>query len=298
MPGLRYILEFNQPKGNSFGAQLNEIIKFLTFLQNNPSPGTITLDLRRLEFVHPLFILPLAILHNNLIANGIVLNIARPKRDRCFSYLRKIKFPEGIRPDLLPNWEKSLKHYLGKNYFPIISFTTDKTPEHEKIIEKLLSEINRLLKDNLNLDVDSMEGISYLISEITDNILQHSETHRGWLLIQYYPNTEYLDICIIDSGKTILGSYRDHKIKGINNDSIAIEKAIQGISTKGNERGSGIRTSVAISLSGLQGDFALFSGKSMYYKEKILNLPVTWTGTFVAMRIKKNVRGFSIYNYL
>ena len=36
----------------------------------------------------------------------------------------------------------------------------------------------------------------------------------------------------------------------------------------------------------------------MYYKEKILTLPVKWSGTFVAMRIKKGVKGFSIYSFL
>lgn len=77
-----------------------------------------------------------------------------------------------------------------------------------------------------------------------------------------------------------------------------MEKALSGISTKSKERGSGIRTSRAISSSGMQGDFALFSGEAMFYKEKILKLPVHWSGTFVAMRIKKGVSGFSIYNYL
>lgn len=298
MSGIKYKLEFNQPKGNSFGAQLTEIIGFLTFLQKNRNPGIITLGLEKLEFVHPLFILPVAVLHNNLLERGITLEVDLPIKDRCYSYLRKIKFPEGIRPDQLPDWEKSLARYNGKNYFPIINFTTDKGPEHTKIREKLLSEITRLLKENLILDKDSVEGVSYLISEITDNILEHSGNTRGWLLAQYYPNTGYLDICIIDTGKTIFGSYKDHNMVEITSDEIAIEKALSGISTKSVERGSGIRTSKAISLLGLQGDFAIFSGGAMYYKEKIINLPVTWSGTFVAMRIKRDVKGFSIYNYL
>lgn len=171
-------------------------------------------------------------------------------------------------------------------------------PEYNRIREKLLSEITRLLNENLNLDKDSLEGVSYLISEITDNILEHSGNPRCWLLAQYYPITGYLDICIIDTGKTIFGSYKDHNMAEITSDEIAIEKALWGISTKSTERGSGIRTLKAISLLGLQGDFKNYSGGAMFYKEKIIYLPVTWPGTFVAMRIKKGIKGFSIYNYL
>jgi hypothetical protein len=298
MSDLTYKLEFKQPRGNSFGAQLDEIIAFLGFLKENSDPGNITLGLKNLEFVHPLFILPLAVLYNDLNTRGIKLTVELPIQNRCFSYLKKIKFPEGIQPDKLPDWEKALNRFSGKNYFPIINFTTERTTEHTKIRERLLSEITRLVKENLNLSTDNIEGVSYLISEITDNILEHSGNPRGWLLIQYYPVTEYLDICIIDTGKTILGSYQDHNIPEISNDEIALEKALWGISTKSAERGSGIRTSRAISLSGLKGDFAIFSGRAMYYKEKIINLPVKWSGTFVAMRIKKDVTGFSIYSYL
>jgi anti-sigma regulatory factor (Ser/Thr protein kinase) len=298
MSDLAYKLEFNQPKGNSFGAQLKEIIEFLEFLQENPGAKSIEIGLSNLEFVHPLFILPVAVLYNDLKNKGISLTINLPFHQRCFSYLRKIKFPQGIQPDFLPGWTKSIRKYNGKNYFPIINFSTDKSEEHSTIREKLLSEINLLVKNNLNLEPNYETGISYLISEITDNIIEHSDNPRGWLLIQYYPKTEYIDICIIDTGKTILGSYKDNGMTEITDDETAIRNALGGLSTKSIERGSGIRTSKAISLFGMEGDFAIFSGEAMYYKDKILKLPVHWSGTFVAMRIKKDVQRFSIYTYL
>ncbi|NOY36342.1 MAG: hypothetical protein GXO83_02065 [Chlorobi bacterium] len=138
----------------------------------------------------------------------------------------------------------------------------------------------------------------YLISEITDNIIEHAGVNRGWLLIQYYPTNEYLDLCIIDTGKTLLGSYKEHVFTDITTDAEAIKAAIEGISTKGDKRGSGIRTSKAISTIGLQGDFTILSGNSIYYNDKILPLPVHWPGTIIAMRIKKGIQNFSIYNYV
>lgn len=115
----------------------------------------------------------------------------------------------------------------------------------------MLSRINSLIKNNLKLDGNYEAAVSYLISEITDNIIEHSGKDRGWLMVQYYPSSEYLDICIIDTGKTILGSYRDYGIIGAENDSQALDLALAGISTKSQQRGTGLRTSKAISLLGL-----------------------------------------------
>ncbi|GAJ02190.1 unnamed protein product, partial [marine sediment metagenome] len=105
------------------------------------------------------------------------------------------------------NWDRLLNKYRKKNYLPIINFSTERGNVQTFIREKVLSKINTLVRDNLNLDNNYESAFSYLISEITDNIIEHSGVNRGWLLIQYYPTTEYLDLCIIDNGKTILGSY-------------------------------------------------------------------------------------------
>jgi len=179
-----------------------------------------------------------------------------------------------------------------------LNFSTEKGDIPTTIRERVLSKINTLVNDNLNLDNNYEAAVSYLISEITDNIVEHSGIDRGWLLIQYYPTTEYLDICIIDTGKTLLGSYKDHNVKDIDTHEKALNAAIQGISTKDVERGTGIRTSKAISSLGLKGDFTIFSGSSIYFNNRIINLEVEWPGTFVAIRIKKGIENFSIYTYV
>lgn len=117
-------------------------------------------------------------------------------------------------------------------------------------------------------------------------------------MVQYYPNTLYLDICIIDTGKIILGSYFDNGRDDVKDDTTAIEKALQGISTKSIERGTGLRSSRAISMDGLEGDLVLYSGHAMYFKKSINYLPIRWPGTFVAIRIKSRVKNFSIYNFV
>jgi anti-sigma regulatory factor (Ser/Thr protein kinase) len=298
MPGLTYTVEFNQPKGNDFGSLLNEVVRFMISLKANPDATKIDIDLSKIRFVNPLFILSVSSLSELLIKKGVNLKIKSTSNPDCASYLEKIFFPNGIKPDILPDWENALSQYRGKSYLPIINFSSDKNTEPSTIREKLISKINSLIKENLKLDESYVTAVSYLISEITDNIIEHSGEKRGWLMVQYYPYPEYLDICIIDTGKTILGSYKDHGFEGMDTDSLALESALKGISTKDQERGTGLRSSNAISSMGLGGDFALFSGNAIFFRNKILTLQVSWPGTFVAMRIKKGIENFSIYSYV
>lgn len=298
MPDKRYILKFEQPRNNHLGAQLREIIDFIRFINENPRAKNIIINLTNIRFVQPTFILALAALSDILGKRGSALAIDQPTEGLCTSYLNKIKFPIGIKPDELISWESKLKKYRYKTYLPILNFPTDKSEVNSSVRERLFSQLNFLIQDRLNLESDYENAVSYLISEISDNIIEHSGDERGWLMVQYYPNTLYLDICIIDTGKTILGSYLDNGRTDIKDDTTAIEKALEGISTKSIERGTGLRTSRAISMDGLEGDFVLYSGNALYFKNSINYLPIRWPGTFVAIRIKRRVSNFSIYNFV
>jgi hypothetical protein len=298
MPDSLYDLQFEQPRNNNLGAQLKEIIDFIRFIDNHPKAKNIIMNLTNIRFVQPTFILALAALSDILGKRGSSLAINQPVEGFCSSYLNRIKFPSGIKPDELESWESKLKKYKYKSYLPIINFPTDKSEVNTNVRERLFSQLNLLIKNKLNLEPDYENAVCYLISEISDNIIEHSGNERGWLMVQYYPNTLYLDICIIDTGKTILGSYHDTGHDEIKDDTTAIEKALQGISTKSIERGSGLRTSRAISMDGLEGDFVLYSGHALYYRKSITYLPVRWPGTFVAIRMKSSVMNFSIYNFV
>lgn len=298
MKEIVYDCAFEQPKGNAIGSQLKEVIDFLQFIKENPKAKKLAINLSEIRFVHPMFILSIAALADQLQHKGYQIYLVNPKKPDCTKYIKKIYYPKGLKPDEMGNWFSVLNRYKGKTYLPIINFSTNNGPIQTTVREKVLSKVNRLIKSNLQLDVSYEEAVSYLISEITDNVVEHSGKDRGWILIQYYKTTQYLDICIIDTGKTILGSYRDHGFLDVKNDEQALNSALKGISTKSNERGTGIRTSKAISSLGLQGDFAIYSGNALYYKNKIVDLPVSWIGTFVAMRIKGGIQNFSIYSYV
>ena len=144
-------------------------------------------------------------------------------------------------------------------------------------------------------------------SEAFDNIVEHAEIENGWIMVQNYPSLNFLDVCIADTGRGILGSYQNMAFDDIATTETALQEAINGRSTKIHEtsRGYGIRTSRRMLVNGLHGIYFLMSGNSFYYwsqeHESIHTLdPIySWPGSIVVLRIPKTEpSGFNYVNYL
>ena len=191
-----------------------------------------------------------------------------------------------------------LSHYSEKSYIPIINFSTAADETSIKIRNNVLSSLNKIIGNKLKLDVNIYTAISYLVSEMTDNNAEHSGENIGWLFAQYYPEDKFIDLCILDTGKTILGSYAQSGFNKIDNHANAIEQATKGVSTKAKERGYGIPTSRKIIVDGLKGRFGLVSGDAILQNEKITTIPAYWPGTFLTLRIPQKPLNFNIYEYI
>ena len=135
------------------------------------------------------------------------------------------------------------------------------------------------------------------------------ERARGFLFTQFYPSKGFLDICIADTGVSILGSYQAVGRDDITTHEQALQSALSGDSTKDDpNRGFGIRTSRKMLVKGLGGNYFLWSGNAFLFgapgsKEAIKVVPqhlgIEWPGTYLALRIpiQKNVK-FQISDYL
>lgn len=284
----------NQPVNDSIGAQLAVLIEVLKKIKAE-NKKYIIFDFSKIKFVYPVFITSISSLIAYLKENGYEVYHSGINNS---SYLQTVFFPDGLKPDELPLWETTLNNYSGKTYLPVINFSASRKKEETEIRENVLSKINSLLENNLKLNSNYKTAVSYIISEITDNIIDHSGVGRGWISAQYYPTKQFLDICIIDTGKTILGSYKDNNIAGINNDFDAIEKAISGVSTKDKERGFGMRTSKKLIEEGLNGKFVLISGSAMLFNNELTQFPVKWEGTILALRMPQGIANFDYSHFL
>ena len=95
MADLVYNIEFNQPFVNTLGSQLKEVIDFLDFLKSHPEANSVVINFSKIKFVHPLFILSIASLADQLKEKGFDISMRNTSFFNCASYLKKIHFPYG-----------------------------------------------------------------------------------------------------------------------------------------------------------------------------------------------------------
>ncbi len=298
-------LEINvhQPRNGNMGSSFEVLLDILQRINNLNPDDHITFNFKSLSFVFPFLILPLSALIKYFRKKGVIIKII-PSTE-CDEYLKTIHFPEGFNPISLQNWESELNSYCKKTYLPVCFVPAQSSDS--AIRDRLLSTLEQIIQNQLNFNNQLHTSISYLISEAFDNIVEHSGADNGWIMIQNYPLKEFLDVCIVDTGIGILGSYRRINFPDITSHDKALQEAINGRSTKIEEksRGYGIRTSRYMLVHGLGGKYFIFSGNAFYIwtteqeQINVLRTNFIWNGTMLALRIPKvTPKGFNYINYV
>ena len=156
------------------------------------------------------------------------------------------------------------------------------------------------------------KSLSYLISELLDNINEHSQSPNGFVFSQYLEKEGMISLCIADTGITIAGSFEkaglyQKEIDG--KETEALKLANEGYSTKNRpeaeNRGYGISTSKAMLVTGMKGAFFMLSGGAFHRYEDGANDYIglkdifRWNGTVILMRIPVVLPdGFNYIDYL
>ncbi len=106
--------------------------------------------------------------------------------------------------DIVNSLDESIKKHIKKMGLPSpLSF-------HILKDEKMDEEINKILSDIRNKIPRTFESsIPYVLSELTDNIEQHSKYEEAFIFIRYDSNNKYLEIVIFDDGLTIPIVFRE-----------------------------------------------------------------------------------------
>lgn len=287
------VITINNPGSDNIGASLQSLLQALEQF-NTVIPGDeITIDLSKLSFIHPFLVLPICSLISGARRNGVIVNLLY--NDATKSYLETILFPNGFNALSINNWDQYLLKFQTKTYLPICMIPVE--GRNTLVREQLLTVFENILLRQLKITGQMISVVKYLISEAMDNIVDHAEVMNGWIMVQNYPTKGFLDICILDAGLGLLGTYKKFGFDKINSDEEALEQAINGKSTKQitETRGYGIDTSRRMLVDGLKGKYLLFSGASFYVYTKDLeqitplNRISKWNGTILALRIPKLV---------
>ena len=261
---------------------------------------SITLDFSEVRFVTPLYVLPLVVFLNGCDKDVTITNAS--------AYLQTIGFTKGMYPDKMRKSEflAIMEKYSHATYIPIVSFPATKDNDDEK--DAILSTVETIIVRQLGITANVATGLKYMLGESIDNIIQHANSERGYIFAQSYPHKGYLDICIADSGITLLGSYQTLQNNEIESDLEAIQAANRGISTKNlpnaENRGYGIITSKKMLIDGLGGSFIMMSGNALHLynseNRKFVETPsnIRWNGTIIALRVPYINKNFQYINYI
>jgi hypothetical protein len=151
-----------------------------------------------------------------------------------------------------------------------------------------------------------LRTIYHLLTEMINNVMDHSRSDNAYTYAQKYPRVGIIDIAFYDDGISIPTSYEEANFD-FDNDCDAIDKALNGVSTKeiegGDPRGLGINTTAQLILKGNGGSILIASRGGLLYhngnrkRYKRLNRENWLNGTLVSIRIRKNqVQNF--YDYM
>jgi len=291
----------NKIGDNRIGSSFNHL--FTIMQQVNSSDEDIEWDFSNTELLNPFFLLPLVLYKNKCGKNIKCTHLSTSVN----SYFGTIHFFEILDAEKEKDFCLYIEKYSQKRYIPMIKFPVSKCKDGIK--NNILSAIGKILKAQLNIKGEIYSAIDYMLTELIDNITEHSNSEYGYIFAQYYPKEKYIDICLADNGITILGSYIKVGRSDITSDVDAIRNASIGISTKNlpeaENRGYGIVTSKKMLTEGLNGQFFVFSGGAFYRKNRendnVVGLPsnIRWDGTVILLRIPySDNRDFKYIEYL
>lgn len=265
-----------------------------------------TIDLSKIHWITPLSILPLAYKVFKLQSEH-ELNIIYPDSPDIKSYLQTILFPKGTNDPFLINY--------GSTYVPIVRIEIKSgLTTTQPTIDILIDKYEKIMLNHLFTDQFYKRNVSQalrqFIAEMADNVREHSAAREFWILSQCWSRSGELEICMLDDGIGFRQSYEKAGIS-VKDDIDAIDKVIQGISTKKlsgssfGERGYGVRTSINLmTKSDLKGEIIIISGSAGYYAKGnqtpiLFRIPdYNWHGVLIATRVHKPLTQINIYDYI
>ncbi len=250
------------------------------------------------KFAEPFSIIPLALLGYS----------KRLTFENIPDYFTSIGFPAGQEICDFMNSERNLVPLIRADLIGLTKV------HREKKLRELSDKYANLVSGNIIKDDTFVNRIGnnvshLLISEMMDNILEHSESNHTFILSHYFNEAESCEICIADDGIGIFKSLLNAN-RNVKNDLDAIQKVItEALSAKdefgSTKRGTGIRNTInLLSNDELNGFFCIISGRAGYfinnkYGNKFINFKnFYWQGTIVNFGFEKPQKNINIYEFV
>jgi hypothetical protein len=184
----------------------------------------------------------------------------------------------------------------SRSYVPLVQLPSD-----FKDVDPFLENVYEIQKDDFSA-FGGEQAFKYVVSELVDNIYEHSKFKNAFVMAQRYPNLGYLELAFLDNGITIQGSYKAYGMRF--KPWEAIIEALNGVSTKSKERGWGLASSTKLFKDGLGGRILIVSGGGGLYLERSKQLlyklrrDMHLEGTLISLRVPYPCEVVDIYKYI
>jgi len=166
-----------------------------------------TIDLQDAAFIDPYGMVGILEIGELLRAEGIKKRLLLPESEEVIKYLERMDFfkfadkyfsLEPARPQISEKYKRSSYSDVLLEITPI-----EKSDDIHYIVGKVKKRANAILKKHLHYDERAINGFIVALSEVCQNIIEHSET-KGFVGIQKYHfqnlNKNVVKIAVMDIG--------------------------------------------------------------------------------------------------
>ncbi|MBI5746268.1 MAG: sensor histidine kinase [Nitrospirae bacterium] len=201
-------------------------------------------DLRGTTFIDPYGVVGLLEIGEDLKSKGAQKTLFLPQSEDVLKYLERMDFFKfaGRYFRLEPLMPEISEKYLRSSYSDVLLEITpiEKSDDIHFIVGKVKSRAHAILERHLHYDERAINGFIVALSEVCQNIIEHSK-NRGFVGIQKYHfkniGKNIVQIAVMDLGIGFRKSLSERF--SLRNDLDAIEKALLHSASRYEEIGRG-----------------------------------------------------------
>jgi anti-sigma regulatory factor (Ser/Thr protein kinase) len=202
------------------------------------------IDLRHISFIDPYGMVGLLEFGEFFKSKGVQKTIYLPESEEVIKYLERMDFFKYAANyfTLEPSEIKIPDKYSRSSFSDVLLEITpiEKSDDIHFIVGKVKDRANKILKKHLHYDDRAINGFIVALSEVCQNIIEHSE-HTGFVGIQKYHfnniNKNVVKIAVMDIGIGFRNSLKTRF--DIRDDIDAIEKALLHGASRYSDTGRG-----------------------------------------------------------
>ena len=197
----------------------------------NDFKGSSIIDLKEIIFIDPYGMVWLLELAEISLSQGVRKKLNLPITEDVLKYLERMDFfqfaekyfiIESFTPHILEKYLRSSDSDVLLEITPI-----EKSDDIHFIVGRVKDRAQAILATHLNYDENAINGFIVALSEVCQNIIEHSE-NKGFVGIQKYHfqklNKNIVKIAVMDIGRGFRGSLSERFL--LKNDLDAIEKGL------------------------------------------------------------------------